>query len=166
MNADLLIARIARALADVKLEAVLIGNAAAALQGAPVTTVDFDFMYRPTAPNRAKLERLAAHLDARTTEPHYPASRLVRIVSEDGALQLDFMAEVHGVRSFAGLRRRATNTRFRGCALLVASLEDIIRSKEAADRPRDRADVPVLRATQREKETHPKRAAQGPEAGK
>ena len=30
------------------LEAVLIGNAGAALQGAPVTTVDFDFFFRRT----------------------------------------------------------------------------------------------------------------------
>jgi hypothetical protein len=30
------------------LEAVLIGNAAAALQGGPITTVDFDFMFHKT----------------------------------------------------------------------------------------------------------------------
>lgn len=37
------LALIARLLHEEKLDAVLIGNAAAALQGAPVTTIDLDF---------------------------------------------------------------------------------------------------------------------------
>jgi hypothetical protein len=40
MDARPVLFRIARLLAEHRLEAVLIGNAAAALQGAPVTTVD------------------------------------------------------------------------------------------------------------------------------
>jgi hypothetical protein len=32
----------------------------------------------------------------------------------------------------------------------VAALADIIRSKEAADRPKDRATLPILRALQEE----------------
>jgi hypothetical protein len=42
MDARPVLFRIARLLAEHGLEAVLIGNAAAALQGAPITTVDFD----------------------------------------------------------------------------------------------------------------------------
>jgi hypothetical protein len=53
MDARPLLARIARMLKEQDLEAVLIGNAAAALQGAPVTTVDFDFMFRKTPANPA-----------------------------------------------------------------------------------------------------------------
>jgi hypothetical protein len=36
------------ALNRARLEAVMIGNAAAALHGAPVTTIDVDFMFRDT----------------------------------------------------------------------------------------------------------------------
>ena len=43
VDAAPLLAEIGRQLQRVNLEAVLIGNAAAALQGAPVTTVDFDY---------------------------------------------------------------------------------------------------------------------------
>ena len=41
VDAAPLLGEVARRLNQVSLEAVLIGNAAAALQGAPVTTVDF-----------------------------------------------------------------------------------------------------------------------------
>ncbi|MCX7404312.1 MAG: hypothetical protein NT089_01090 [Planctomycetia bacterium] len=48
MNATPLLGRILGALKEHHLEAVLIGNAAAAIHGAPVTTLDFDFMFRDT----------------------------------------------------------------------------------------------------------------------
>lgn len=51
MDAEPLLRLIAEALHGCKIEAVLIGNAAAALQGAPVTTLDFDFMFRKTRAN-------------------------------------------------------------------------------------------------------------------
>ena len=44
MNAEPLLNRIAAVFAEQRLEAVMIGNAAAALHGAPVTTLDIDFM--------------------------------------------------------------------------------------------------------------------------
>lgn len=52
MNAEPLLNSVAAALAEVRLEAILIGNAAAAIQGAPVTTVDFDFISRHTGQPR------------------------------------------------------------------------------------------------------------------
>jgi hypothetical protein len=62
VNAEPLLTEIAAAIRDVKLEAVMIGNAASALQGAPVTTVDFDFLFRPTARNLTKLKRPARRM--------------------------------------------------------------------------------------------------------
>ena len=46
VNAEPFLAEVAQHLEALHLDVVLIGNAAAALQGAPVTTVDFDFMFR------------------------------------------------------------------------------------------------------------------------
>jgi hypothetical protein len=105
MNAEPLLAQVAALLHKRRLSAVLIGNAAAALQGSPVTTMD-----------------------------------------------LDFMSRIDGVRSFEALRARASRVEFRGATLLVADLRDIIRSKEAADRPEDRAVLPVIRRTLDERE--------------
>jgi len=97
MDARPLLIRIAKMLEQHGLEVVLIGNAAAALQGAPVTTVDFDFMFRKTPVNLRKLKALAKALDAVILRPYYPASDLFRIVRDDDGLQIDFMATVHGV---------------------------------------------------------------------
>jgi len=81
----------------------MIGNAAAALQGSPVTTLDIDFMFQKTPGNLKKLKALAR------------------------------------------------DVRFGAHAVRVASLEDIIRSTSVADRPQDRAVIPVLEETLREK---------------
>lgn len=59
MDAAPFLVAIGRALEETRLDAVLIGNAGAALQGAPVTTVDFDFLFRKTARNLAKLKAFA-----------------------------------------------------------------------------------------------------------
>lgn len=126
------------------LEAILIGNAAAALQGAPVTTIDFDFLFRKTSRNLAKLKILAGRLDAIVLRPYYPASDLYRVIREDDGLQLDFMATIHGIRSFEGVKARAMTIAIDGVPIVVASLADIIRSKKAARRPRDLAVLEVL----------------------
>ncbi|MFM7108349.1 MAG: nucleotidyltransferase [Planctomycetaceae bacterium] len=147
MNATPLLARVVAALREQGLEAVLIGNAAAAIHGAPVTTLDFDFMFRDTPVNLRKLKRVAAALDAMILRPFYPVSKLYRVVNDDIGLQADFMPVIHGVRSFEGLRDRAAERSIAGTALLVASLDDVIASKEAAGRDRDLAVLSVLKQT-------------------
>src|SRR5213083_224347 len=112
MDARPLLTRIAGMLEEHGLEAVLIGNAAAALQGAPVTTIDLDFMFRKTPANLRKLRALAMALDATILRPYYPASELCRIVRDEEALQLDVVAAVQGVRSLASLRSRARHIAF------------------------------------------------------
>jgi len=142
---------IGRALGASALDAVLIGNAGAALQGAPVTTVDFDFLFRRTPRNLQKLKRFAASLGATVMRPYYTVADLFRVVRDDG-LQVDFMGTIHGVRSFEGVRDRATMVHVGGVAIHVASLADIIRSKRAAGRPQDLAVVTVLERAHARKE--------------
>jgi len=155
VDARPVLAAVARALREQKLEAILIGNAAAALHGAPVTTIDLDFLIRKTPANIRKLERVADALGAVVFTPRYPVSGLFRLTRDEDALQLDFMTEVHGVRSFNGLRSRAAEVDFDGAALTVAALADIIASKRAADRPRDRAVLDVLEKTLEQQSSRP-----------
>jgi len=98
MNAEPLLTSVVVALATVRLEAILISNAAAALQGALVTTVDFDFMFRSTPVNLAKLKKFATRLDAVILRPYYPASALYRVMNDDRGLQADLMPAIHSRR--------------------------------------------------------------------
>jgi hypothetical protein len=152
---------IGRQLRACRLEAVLVGNAAAALQGAPVTTLDFDFLFRKTPRNMKKLKALAAALGATVLRPYYPASDLYRVTRDDG-LQLDFMGTIHGIRSFEGLRDRALRIEIEDAELLVASLADVIRSKKAARRPRDLAVMDLLEKALEEEAERAARNAQRP----
>jgi predicted nucleotidyltransferase len=149
-----------------RLEAILIGNAAAAMHGAPVTTLDFDFMFRETPTNLRKLKAVSSELDAVILRPYYPISKLFRVVDDDRGLQIDFMPVIHGVRSFKSLRSRAVTITLADQELLVASMEDIVASKRAAGRPRDRAVLEILQKTLDEtkaaQESYPRGNARGP----
>lgn len=128
----------------------MVGNAAAALHGAPVTTLDIDFMFRKTRVNLRKLKQVADGLGGVILKPYYPLSDLYRVLDEHGLLQLDFMAVLHGVKSYASLRAKAIQIEFNGHSLWIAALEDIIASKRALSRAKDRAVIDILEKTLRE----------------
>ena len=162
MDATPLLFEVAKRLQEARLDAVLIGNAAAALQGAPVTTVDFDFLFRKTPRNLTKLKAIARALEAVVLRPYYPASDLYRVMRERDGLQVDFMATIHGIRSFEGVRHRASTIIIeKSTSLRVASLDDIIRSKRAAGRPRDRAVLELLEKAREEASRPPRKARRG-----
>lgn len=146
MDAGPLLARIAEALNEVQLEAILIGNGAAAIQGAPVTTVDLDFFYRETKRNSEKLEKFAQRLGATITRPFPQLSSMHRLILPGTPVYLDFITVMAGVNSLPSLRSRASRVEIEGSTLLVASLEDVIHSKKSAGRPKDQAVMYVLEA--------------------
>ena len=138
---------------------VLIGAAAARVAGAPVVTEDIDVT---PATSRENLERLAAalrELGARvrsSIEPEgvaFPVdpemligADMWTLVTSAGDLDLCFMPA--GTRGYDDLRREASRERLgRGLIVTVASLRDVIRSKEAAGRDKDIAQLPLLRRT-------------------
>ena len=135
---------------------VLIGAMAARLQGFPRLTADADIT---PAADRANLEHLSAalrELDARVYTESIPEglafdcsavalarSSMWNLVTNAGRLDLAFRPS--GTEGYDDLLRGAVTFDVFGAELKAASLADIIRSKEAADRPQDRADVVVLR---------------------
>lgn len=138
---------------------VVIGAAAARVAGAPVVTEDIDVT---PARDRANLERLAdalRELDARLRSPGDPEgvpfpvdpdmlgnAELWSLTTSAGDLDVCFTPS--GTGGYDDLRREASRERLGGgLTVTVASLRDVIRSKEAAGRDKDLAQLPILRRT-------------------
>ena len=142
-------------------EFVVVGGVAARLRGAPILTQDLDVTPRSTKSN---LERLAAALtdleaQLRTATnpegvqfPHDPAllaaANTWTLTTRLGDLDLVF--EPAGTRGYEDLKADAEPLQVAlepPLSVPVASLEDIIRSKQAAGRAKDQAALPLLRQT-------------------
>lgn len=135
---------------------VLIGALGATLHGFPRNTRDADIT---PARDPANLEHLAAalrELDAHIYTEQIPdglpfdCSRQMlaradiwNLITKAGRLDLAFQPA--GTQGFDDLARHAVRFEVYGTVLLAARLEDIIRSKTAAGRPKDRQDVALMR---------------------
>lgn len=144
---------------------VVIGGFAARLHGSPLPTEDVDVTPEMTEENLARLSRALRALEARVRHPEVPeglplahdATSLASAVfwnltTRHGDLDLSFTPA--GTTGYASLAPDAVRLRIGSVEVAIASLADIVRSKDAADRPKDRRALPVLRellAHQRER---------------
>jgi hypothetical protein len=136
---------------------VVIGGVGATLHGSPLPTRDADIC---PAPDESNLERLAAALremDARIRAPDAASGlpfaceaaflrqmKLLNLTTRHGDLDLSF--EPSGTHGYHDLQPREVRYDLGdGLVVPVAALEDIIRSKEAANREKDRQTLPTLR---------------------
>jgi predicted nucleotidyltransferase len=133
------------ALRDSGMEGVVVGSVAALLQGAPLTTDDMDVLIRDTPANRNKLKELEQRLGGKAVALS-PLSSALRITTRHANLDILF-DEIPGGLGFQGLRARSARIDLGDVVAVVASLEDIIASKEAAGRPKDIAQLPILKDT-------------------
>ena len=137
-----------RALDRVGLEALVVGTVAAVLNGAPVMTQDLDLLVRDTPKNREKLAKLAAALQIAAPVEVSELSRSVTLLG--GALPIDVLFDaLPGGLTFEALRSRGSRIQIGDATATVAALADVIASKEAAGRPKDLAQLPILRDTAR-----------------
>jgi hypothetical protein len=135
---------------------VLIGGLAAAAHGAPYPTYDVDVVPAGDPTNLARLcdalHELNARVRAEGVEGGLPfdhdagslaALSVWNLVTDHGALHLCFVPS--GTEGFADLKREAVRTPTFGVVVRLASLGDVIRSKQAANRPKDQLVLPSLR---------------------
>lgn len=148
--------RIITVLAKHGVRFVLIGALAARLQGFPRLTADADITPAHDPENLKRLSQALRELEARVFTETVPEglpfdcspSMLARadlwnLVTSAGRVDVAFQPS--GTAGYEDLARGALRFEVYGVDLLVARLEDIIRSKKAVDRPQDRQDVLVMR---------------------
>lgn len=139
-----------------KVRYVVIGGLGAVLHGSPIVTQDADIC---PARDRENLDRLAAalrELKARLRVAGVPEGipfpyegaflsnvQLLNLSTPFGDLDLSY--EPAGTTGYGDLERNAVIYEIAGRKVAVASLDDIIRSKAAANREKDRAVLPTLR---------------------
>jgi hypothetical protein len=139
-----------------KVAFVLIGGLAAVYHGSPFPTEDADIT--PDTDD-ANLDRLAAalrELKARIRTDAAPggvpfacdakglaAAQTWNLVTDAGDLDITFRPS--GTHGFPDLRRDAVSADIYDITVQIASLADVIRSKQAANRPKDQRVLPTLR---------------------
>jgi hypothetical protein len=138
---------------------VVIGAQAAVIHGVPVVTADLDITPSRDAVNLERLTDALRELQPRLRTADGPEG--VAFPVDAGMLagadtwnlstslgDLDLAFSPAGTAGYDDLRRNATSVELgSGLIVRVASLADVIRSKEAAGREKDRAQLPMLRRT-------------------
>jgi hypothetical protein len=150
--------RILEVLVRHRVEFVLIGGMAAAARGSPHMTWDVDVCPKTERENLERLAGALVELDARIRaieldEP-LPFDRSAEFLARCQILNLatsygdlDLSCVPSGTAGFNDLRTGAEDLDLsEELVVCVASLADIVRSKEAAGREKDRITLPTLRA--------------------
>jgi hypothetical protein len=136
---------------------VVIGGLAAELRGSPYVTRDVDVTPARTRENFTRLAAALRELDAKLRIPDMEEPLAIRLdertfgqgttwtfVTKHGYLDIALLPD--GTRGYDDLRRSATREQITDTVtIFVAALADVIRSKEAAGREKDRAVLPILR---------------------
>jgi len=135
---------------------VVIGGFAAILQGSPFPTEDADITPDRSVDNLERLSNALGELEARVYTIDAPeglpfahsasslgGSAVWNLVTSRGRVDISFVP--NGTTGFSDLDSDALTIQLRGVDIRVASLADIIRSKQAANRPKDQRVLPTLR---------------------
>lgn len=134
-------AELLRALVRNGVEFVVVGGVAAQLHGWRGATADLDIAVSSDDSNVERLNQALMSVDAGV--PMVGAFGTV-FTTRHGRLEI--VRRAHAVGRYADWLRRAQEHRVeRHLTVVVAAPEDILRSKEAAGREKDRAALPQLR---------------------
>lgn len=119
---------------------LMVGMAAANLQGADKGTRDIDLWFKSTSDGGldAAARSVGGVFVWRANPPTLSGRALERV---------DVVNKCHGLRSFDEEYEEALDVEIEGFVVKMLPLERIIVNKTAADRPKDRAALPSLRAS-------------------
>ena len=142
-----------------RVELVVIGGIAAAAHGSPSSTVDLDICY---SRQDANLKAVAAalrdvHARLRGTDDDGPflldertlaAGDHFTLTTDLG--DLDLLGVPAGTAGYDELAAHAVKVDLDGMIVRVAALDDLIKMKKAAGRPKDRIELEILGALREE----------------
>lgn len=135
-------------------ELIVVGGAAALLQGAPTTTLDLDIVHRQTQENVERLARLLGSLDAYVREP---ANRRLRpdasLLLGRGQINLstslgplDLLCRLHDGRGYDELLPHSEIVSDGQIEIRTIDLPTLVEIKSSTGRNKDKLLVPVLLA--------------------
>jgi hypothetical protein len=133
---------------------VVIGGLAAIAHGSNLPTRDVDITPNRASDNLTRLSHALTDLGAevRFEDESLPFNHDAESLASAGVWnlrtnhgELDISMVPNGTDGYPDLVREAVPTAILGVVVPVASLADVIRSKQAANRPKDQRVLPVLR---------------------
>jgi len=148
--------RILKTLGRHQVRYVLIGGMAATLHGSPLVTTDVDITPERARDNLQRLSAALKELDARIRTSAVEgglafdhdgeslgAADIWNLTTVAGDFDITFKPA--GTEGYSDLKRAARPLAFLDVTVSVASLSDVVRSKEAAGREKDQRSLPTLR---------------------
>ena len=155
MPPELRISALLERLAGGGVDFVVVGGIAVIAHGYVRNTKDLDICYAPAQGNLEALGRVLLELDARLRGveeaiPFVPDARTLRGVqiltldTREGGL--DLLVDPAGSPGYEALEAHAERVDFDGFEILIASVEDLLAMKRAANRPQDQPDIDALSA--------------------
>lgn len=140
------IAEFLRLLSDAGVRFVVIGGQAIIFHGRVRATLDLDVLVAPTRANAAKVAHVVSEFAAPFVEPYdfTKPDTGVRI-GPDAGLHIDVTNSIDGIDDFDAVWRRARPGRFLGVDVRFMSAEDMLSTKRAANRAKDKADIAFLK---------------------
>ena len=146
-----------QALAAEQVRFVVIGGFAVVLHGGRTTTMDSDFAIATDAGNFRSIASALAPLEPRPWNWHEGTTFVwdersifgsnVSLITTAG--DVDLLLEIPGIDSFEGLHSRAIERTLGATAFKIASVDDLIKMKRAANRPQDLVHIAELERIRR-----------------
>lgn len=132
-------AQFLRELVKLKVDFMIVGLSAAALQGAPVVTQDIDLWFKNLGDPRIRKALEKVH---GIYVP--PTASTPPMFAGDAVSLFDIVTHMHGLQSFAREVKHTIEVPLGRVKVKVLSLEHIIKSKKATGRRKDKLVLPVL----------------------
>lgn len=133
-----------RSLNGHKARYLVIGASAFPVHGYARATLDLDIFIEPTEENVARVRTALTEFGYDLTDVSLDELRTKKVLIRQYALETDVHPFVKGV-TFEDAWARRVNDQIQGVPVAFACLDDLIRMKEAAGRPKDLEDLRVLR---------------------